>query len=190
MINRAELSTNQYYELIQFPASTVFRGTVIAERKDETVFGDEPIIKLSNGAIGYLDAHSKFTKSNPPISVGLEIDVAIKWLTISPDKVELYLEGTWTTAFKKQKRSDSKKILDIGKNVLATLVQKEVYGMFFEYQTCRIFVPITHITRDCYNSGEIMKQFKKGVEYLVRLLPRYNPQEKFQNDLGQITAIC
>ena len=24
----------------------------------------------------------------------------------------------------------------------------------------------------------------------VRLLPRYNPQEKFQNDLGQITAIC
>jgi len=167
---RATLPTNPYIELSRFPPNTFFRGIVIQERRDDTVFGDEPVIKLSNGAIGYLDAHSRFTKTNPPISVGLELDVALSFLSISPIDTRLGLCGPWTDSFKEDNRSDTKEILDIGHNVTATLVQKENFGLFYEYRSHRILVEIIRVTWDYKHSGAIMNQFEIGEEHTVRIL--------------------
>jgi len=195
---RATLSENPYIELTRFPPSTVFRGVALGERQDDSWFGIRPAVKLSNGAIGYLDGQSSFTKTNSHVSVGLELDIAIYYLSISPIIARLALIGTWTNSYKEQNRSDTKEILDIGKNVFALLVQKEEYGLFFEYQSCKIFVTIPLVTWDCRHTYDVLEQFKIGVEYPVKIIcyeyrrdqydgsllhaNKYNPYWELTND--------
>lgn len=201
---RMTWNDNPYFELGRFPVESIFRGVIIEHTYSERDWRSETLVELTNGAKGTLSERS-VALARSRLGKGVGVEVCIRNLLCTYRESNLLLIGNWEEREKTKswpvfsKNNDTrhrwmeslncKPRLNLGRCVLATVVQKEPYGLYYEYGNCRILVEIVSLTWGLDNACDFIQRSQLGNQHVVRLLGYDYGNDYYQGTLRNIGHI-